>query len=209
MKTIIALLMLSAWLLPAAGPVVDLKNRVATISDRDGKRYENVRLSRLDENGLMYFYTNSAGGGRMKVGQISIETMVELGISNEVAALFYRAQAQAEDAAFERRAALNAAEKVRAQAEVDQKRQKVEDTISENIGRGKIYEEFTTSAAAVEIKVGLAWSGLTLKEKEGVASAALVYGRMKHPACEVVRIKNVYTGATMGRYFLKQGLDLK
>lgn len=209
MKTMMVVGMLMAGLAASHAAVVDLKDRIATLRDREGKAYENVRLSRLDQHGLMYFYTNTAGGGRMKLSAISEPTKAELGISNDVAVLLYQSQVESEELARQRTAAYHAARSERAEREVNEKRDAAVELLRENIGRGRLYEELTTGKDAVEIQVGTAWSALTLKEKTSAAQVALTYGRTKHPSCEVVRIKNIYTRALLGRYYLNQGLDLK
>ncbi len=208
MKTMM-MVFLAALASQAAGPVVDLKDRIATISDREGKTYENVRLARLDENGLMYFYTNGAGGGRMRVGHISLATQLYLGITNEVAALLYRNHAESEELARQRTAAYYAELAAKGRREQSAALEDLEKNLKEAIGRGKVFEEFAYGAEAVTVKVGTQFALMPASEKTTMLKAALLFGMSKNAKCDWVTIKDIYTDRGLGNYSFAGGLDLK
>ncbi len=78
-------------------PTVNFTNKIVTLTNTAGRKYENIRLIKADSSGILYVNQGDAGGGRILYTNLSADALRGIGLDGGVLAAATRAAQEEEE----------------------------------------------------------------------------------------------------------------
>jgi hypothetical protein len=182
-------------------------DRIVTFTNDLGRKYERLKLVKVDARGLHWVAAQGEAGGRIDLAELTPAVCAQIGMDTPTVEKLRAEQQLVDEVNSHTEARLMHAQSADERDKI-LRTSKIELALRMNTGRGKFLESIVREKDAVILKVGAPYYRMLDGEKRDMAALALAYGVSKTNTCEKVIIQDAFSAKKLGAYTAKAGLKL-